>query len=501
MILKPAPADVIEQYLGSLEAIGIDLKQHDLKLEEDNWEAPTLGAWGIGWQVMLDGLEISQFTYFQQCGGIDLDLVPAELTYGLERLTAFLQVKDSVYDIEWAPGFSYGDVRYKDELQYSVYNFEMADIATLWKLFDLHEGEATRLIQLYDPKSPEKKRFPLLPAYDQVLKCSNLFNTLDARGAISVTERVGVIQRVRKMASRRRAWVDQQRRARWPVTPTSMSRRGRRRRSLRRSRCESGRQMSLPFLLEIGTEEIPDWMIPTALENLRLSFEKLEIPHDSVRLDATPRRLVLRAEGLPARQPDSVERVLGSAQVGPAAGRRRIRPQAGHPARGHEGGVHAQGRVLHLPEEGAGPQHHRHSGRSAARRHPRALLPQDHVLDRQGRSALHPPHPLDCGAARRRHHSLRTGRRALRRADQRPSPPGRARDRRDHARITSGAWRDHGVILSAERAPQPDPLAEWPASASSPTTRCWKPWSTSPSAPRPSRAASIRSSWNCPKKC
>src|ERR1035441_4881797 len=211
VILKPAPNDVIEQYLGSLEAIGIDLKQHDLKLEEDNWEAPTLGAWGIGWQVMLDGLEISQFTYFQQCGGIDLDLVPAELTYGLERLTAFLQVKDSVYDIEWAPGFSYGDVRYKDELQYSVYNFEMADISTLWKLFDLHEGEATRLLNLYDPKSPEKKRFPLLPAYDQVLKCSNLFNPLDARGASSVTERVGVIQRVRKMAvAVAAAWSDQQ---------------------------------------------------------------------------------------------------------------------------------------------------------------------------------------------------------------------------------------------------------------------------------------------------
>ena len=131
VILKPAPADVIEQYLGSLEAIGIDLRQHDIKFEEDNWEAPTLGAWGIGWQVMLDGLEITQFTYFQQCGGIDLDLVPAEITYGLERLTAFLQVKDSVYDIEWTKGFSYGDVRYRDELQYSVYNFEMADIATL----------------------------------------------------------------------------------------------------------------------------------------------------------------------------------------------------------------------------------------------------------------------------------------------------------------------------------------------------------------------------------
>jgi glycyl-tRNA synthetase alpha chain len=211
VILKPAPADVIDQYLGSLAAIGIDLHAHDIKLEEDNWEAPTLGAWGIGWQVMLDGLEISQFTYFQQCGGIDLDLVPAELTYGLERISAFLQVKDSVYDIDWTSDFKYRDVRYADELQYSVYNFEMADIPTLWKLFDLHEGEAARLLKLYDAKAGGKLRFPLLPAYDQVLKCSNLFNTLDARGAISVTERVGVIQRVRKLAvGVAQAWVDQQ---------------------------------------------------------------------------------------------------------------------------------------------------------------------------------------------------------------------------------------------------------------------------------------------------
>ena len=211
VILKPSPDDIIEQYLGSLEAIGIDLREHDIKFEEDNWEAPTLGAWGIGWQVMLDGLEITQFTYFQQCGGIDLDVVPAEITYGLERLTAFLQVRDSVYDIEWTKDFTYRDVRYLDELQYSVYNFEMADIATLWKLFDLHEGEATRLLKLYDPKSPDKQRFPLLPTYDHVLKCSNLFNTLDARGAISVTERVGVIQRVRKLAvGVAQAWADQQ---------------------------------------------------------------------------------------------------------------------------------------------------------------------------------------------------------------------------------------------------------------------------------------------------
>ena len=213
VILKPAPEDVIELYLGSLEAIGIDLRKHDLKLEEDNWESPTLGAWGIGWQVMLDGLEITQFTYFQQCGGIDLELVPAELTYGLERLAAFLQNVDSVYDIQWNESWNYHDVRFADEQQYSLYNFEKADIAFVWKEFDLHEGECARLLDEYRAieDRDERKRFPLLAAYDQVLKCSHLFNTLDARGAISVTERVGVIARVRTLAvGVAQAWVDQQ---------------------------------------------------------------------------------------------------------------------------------------------------------------------------------------------------------------------------------------------------------------------------------------------------
>jgi glycyl-tRNA synthetase alpha chain len=136
VVLKPTPDDVLDQYLGSLDAIGIDLRKHDIKFEEDNWEAPTLGAWGIGWQVTLDGLEITQFTYFQQCGGMDLDLVPAEITYGLERIVAFLQNVDSVYDIEWAPGVKYADVRLADEQQFSVYNFELADVAALWKEFD-----------------------------------------------------------------------------------------------------------------------------------------------------------------------------------------------------------------------------------------------------------------------------------------------------------------------------------------------------------------------------
>jgi len=209
VILKPSPEDVIDQYLRSLEAIGIDLRKHDIKFEEDNWESPTLGAWGIGWQVMLDGLEITQFTYFQQCGGIDLELVPAELTYGLERISAFLQGAPSVYEIEWAPGFTYGDVRFAEELQFSVYNFEMADVPTLWQLFELHEKECQRLLNAY-PDAPDKKRFPVLAAYDQVLKCSHLFNLLDSRGAISVTERVAVIARVRKLAvGVAQAWLDQ----------------------------------------------------------------------------------------------------------------------------------------------------------------------------------------------------------------------------------------------------------------------------------------------------
>ncbi len=225
VILKPPPENVQELYLESLGAIGIDLRQHDIKFEEDNWESPTLGAWGIGWQVMLDGLEITQFTYFQQCGGVDLDPISAELTYGLERIAAFLQDVDSIYDIVWARdpvtgrAMTYGDVRLADELQFSVYNFEFADVEKTWKHFELCEAECKALLEKYaEGKNPEttrpefdKRRFPLLGAYDLCLKCSHLFNILDARGAISVTERVGVIARVRALAvGIARAWVDQQ---------------------------------------------------------------------------------------------------------------------------------------------------------------------------------------------------------------------------------------------------------------------------------------------------
>ena len=213
LILKPPPVNVQELYLESLEAIGIDLSQHDLKFEEDNWEWPAGGAWGVGWQVMLDGLEITQFTYFQQCGGMDLDPICAELTYGLERIAAFLQDGDSIYDIVWAidpdtgSPVTYSDVRLQEELQFSVYNFEFAEVPKLWEHFNLYEAEAQTLLTqagelLKNEEAPatEKRRFPLLATYELALKCSHLFNLLDARGAISVTERVGVIGRIRNLA-------------------------------------------------------------------------------------------------------------------------------------------------------------------------------------------------------------------------------------------------------------------------------------------------------------
>jgi glycyl-tRNA synthetase alpha chain len=237
VILKPPPENVQELYLESLGAIGIDLRHHDIKFEEDNWEAPTLSAWGVGWQVMLDGLEITQFTYFQQCGGVDLFPISAELTYGLERIGAFLQDVDSIYDIVWSRDpktgnpVKYGDVRLADELQFSVYNFELADVEKTWEHFRLYEAECSALIERFDVSKKdlasqktnsseaeagseharEIARFPVLAAYDLCLKCSHLFNILDARGAISVTERVGVIARVRALAvGIAKAWVEQQ---------------------------------------------------------------------------------------------------------------------------------------------------------------------------------------------------------------------------------------------------------------------------------------------------
>jgi len=203
VILKPSPADVQDIYLKSLAAIGLNLKEHDIRFEEDNWESPTLGAWGIGWQVLLDGLEITQFTYFQQSGGVDLDPISVELTYGLERICAFLQGVESVFDLRWSEDKSYGDIRLAEEQQFSEYSFDRSDAKAIRSEFDLHEKQAKELLDGW-PKAQAKERvrYPLLAAYDHCLKCSHLFNLLDARGVISTTERAALMARVRAVSCR-----------------------------------------------------------------------------------------------------------------------------------------------------------------------------------------------------------------------------------------------------------------------------------------------------------
>ena len=190
VILKPSPENVQELYLKSLEVLGIDPLKHDIRFVEDNWESPTLGAWGLGWEVWLDGMEITQFTYFQQVGGINCDLESAELTYGLERIAMYLQNVDTVYDIDWNGHIKYGDIFKKAEYEHSKYSFEVADMDMLRNLFDIYEKEANRVLELD----------LVLPGYDYVLKCSHTFNVLDARGAISVSQRASYISRVRNLA-------------------------------------------------------------------------------------------------------------------------------------------------------------------------------------------------------------------------------------------------------------------------------------------------------------
>jgi len=203
VILKPSPADIQDVYLKSLSAIGIDLREHDIRFEEDNWESPTLGAWGMGWQVLLDGLEITQFTYFQQSGGVDLDPISVELTYGLERICAFLQGKDSVYDLRWSDDKTYGNIRLAEEQQFSEYSFDRSDAKAIRSEFELHEKQAKELLEGWaKAQGGERRRYPLRAAYDHCLKCSHLFNLLDARGVISTTERAALMGRVRAVACR-----------------------------------------------------------------------------------------------------------------------------------------------------------------------------------------------------------------------------------------------------------------------------------------------------------
>lgn len=208
VIMKPSPANIQDLYLESLARLGINPAQHDIRFVEDNWESPTLGAWGLGWEVWLDGMEITQFTYFQQVGGIDVKPVSVEITYGLERLAMYIQGKDNVYDIEWVEGITYGDVFHQNEYEQSRYNFDLSDSHMLFTLFDTYEKEAIRIIE----------NGLILPAYDYVLKCSHTFNLLDARGAISVSERTAFIGRVRNMARLcAQAYLDQREKLGFPL--------------------------------------------------------------------------------------------------------------------------------------------------------------------------------------------------------------------------------------------------------------------------------------------
>jgi len=210
VVLKPAPANILELYLGSLEALGFDLKKNDVRFVEDDWENPTLGAWGLGWEVWLNGMEVTQFTYFQQVGGIDCKPITGEITYGLERLAMYLQGVENVYDLTYAPGISYGDVFHQNEVEQSTYNFEHSNVEFLLQAFGAHEGNAQQLMaaQL------------ALPAYEQVLKAAHTFNLLDARGAISVTERAAYIGRIRNLARAvAQAYLDSRARLGFPMAP------------------------------------------------------------------------------------------------------------------------------------------------------------------------------------------------------------------------------------------------------------------------------------------
>ena len=311
VILKPAPTDVLPLYLESLRHLGIDSRQNDFRFVEDDWEAPTLGGSGLGWEVWWNGAEVTQFTYFQQMGSIELDPICAELTYGLERIALYLQDVGSFFDIKWNDQLVYGDVYHQSEVEFSKYHFESADVETLFNLFDAYEKEALTCL----------KNGLILPATDYVLKCSHTFNVLDARGVISVTERVGYIERVRRLAQRTaRAYVAQREEMGHPLLnrwkPKAEEGVDKEKVSVGEkieTRTES--EASADFLLEIGTEEIPAGYIPPVLDQLRdvasRSLTEARLPFEDVQTLGTPRRLTLSVKGLTTLQPDQVTEVVG----------------------------------------------------------------------------------------------------------------------------------------------------------------------------------------------
>ncbi len=265
VILKPDPGNPQELYLGSLEAIGINLREHDVRFVEDNWESPALGSWGLGWQVWLDGQEISQYTYFQQAGGLPCDPVPVELTYGLERIVMYLQKVRSVWDIDWDGVHSYGDIYRRPEVEHCIYNFELADVEHLAQMYNLYEAEARACLG----------RGLVIPAYDYILRCSHTFNILDARGAIGVTERASYFGRMRDLSRQvARLYVKQREEMGYPFLRKQEA--GNKGQETGSKGQEAGSKAPEPcFLLEIGTEELPAGDLALALEQLEGAVPRL----------------------------------------------------------------------------------------------------------------------------------------------------------------------------------------------------------------------------------
>ncbi len=327
VILKPDPGNPQEVYLESLQALGIDPKKHDIRFVEDNWQQPAIGAWGLGWEVWLDGQEITQFTYFQQCGGLDLDPVSVELTYGLERIAMTLQGARHFKDIQWSPERTYGDVNLMGEREHSTYYFDVADVDRMRKMYEMYEREAERAIG----------EGLVLPAHDYVLKTSHTFNILDTRGAVGVTERQALFARTRDLARRvAEAYVAQREAAEFPWLIEE------------KQKTTDGVDIEgsgiigqkAPFLLEIGVEEIPPSDLNSALSQLRISIPALldeaRLSHGEIKILGTPRRIVVYVKDLAARQPD-----LSTEVKGPPAD--RAFDDTGKPTRAGEGFARSKG--------------------------------------------------------------------------------------------------------------------------------------------------------------
>ena len=307
VILKPDPGNPQEIYLKSLQALGIDPHQHDIRFVEDNWESPALGAWGLGWEVWLDGQEITQFTYFQQSGGQVLDPVSVELTYGLERIAIALQRVSSFRDIQWSPSLTDGDVNLQAEQEHSKYYFEIADVERLRQMFNLYEAEANACLE----------HMLVLPAHDYVLKCSHTFNVLDTRGAAGVTERQGYFGRMRDLSRRvAEAYIEQRQRLEYPwLEETGVEGIGEKGTKTLSAASIPPPLTPAPFLLEIGTEELPARDLTLALDQLRQAvpalLKDLRLEHGEVRILGTPRRLVAVVENLSPHQSDQDQVIKG----------------------------------------------------------------------------------------------------------------------------------------------------------------------------------------------